>query len=173
MEKLASDYPFYINNKYGYVDPTIIKYFVDSTKKDLTRINLMSTYTKKNPYINFMIELASFILNEHNIKHYIDTWDIDIIQYNLMNSINVDSTLAMHTEDDNGYNMISVLFYLRKDSTIIDGNLIYIDNKGNKQKIIIKNETTIIMDGRIKHKPEVCSGDGYRQTIIVSFIRDY
>ena len=173
MEQLNTKYPLLINNKYGYVDPSIITYFVDIKKKGLTRINLMKAYTKINPYIYFIIELASLILNENNIKHFKNEWDIDIIQYNLSGEINVDSTLALHKEDDNGHNMVSVLFYLRKDNTLTDGNLIYIDKDKNKQTIIINNETTLIMDGRVYHQPELCSGCGYRQTIIVGFIRDY
>ena len=173
MEQLNTKYPLFINNIYGYMDPSIIDYFINKNKKGLTRINLMKGYTKINPYIYFIIELASLILNENNIKHFKNEWDIDIIQYNLSGEIDVDSTLALHKEDDNGYNMVSVLFYLRKDDTLTDGNLIYIDKDKNKQKIIIKNETTIIMDGRVYHQPEKCSGCGYRQTIIVGFIRDY
>ena len=173
MEQLNTKFPLLINNKYGYVDPSIITYFVDIKKKGLTRINLMKAYTKINPYIYFIIELASLILNENNIKYFKNEWDIDIIQYNLSGEIDVDSTLALHKEDDNGYNMVSVLFYLRKDNTLIGGNLIYIDKDKNKQTIIINNETTIIMDGRVYHQPELCSGCGYRQTIIVGFIRDY
>ena len=95
------------------LDPSIITYFVDIKKKGLTRINFSNKYDKINPYIYFIIELASLILNENNIKYFKNEWDIDIIQYNLSGEIDVDSTLALHKEDDNGYNMVSVLFYFR------------------------------------------------------------
>jgi hypothetical protein len=46
--------------------------------------NFYIKYDKINPYIYFIIELASLILNENNIKHFKNEWDIDIIQYNLL-----------------------------------------------------------------------------------------
>ena len=83
MEQLNTKYPLFINNIYGYMDPSIIDYFINKNKKGLTRINLMKAYTKINPYIYFIIELASLILNENNIKYFKNEWDFDIIKYNL------------------------------------------------------------------------------------------
>ena len=107
----------------------------------------------------------------YNINHNNNIWFIDIINYNIKNNIKQDSGLAMHCENDNGYEVVTILYYLRKDNTIIDGNLSYLDKKNNKKKIIIDNKTTIIMDGRIYHQPEITSGYGLRQVIIISFSR--
>ena len=94
---------------------------------------------------------------------------MDIIQYNLFNNKNIGSGLAWHCEEDNYPNLITVLFYLRKDKTIRDGNLKYKDKNNNIKILNIKSGTTIIMDGKVKHKPQKCSGTGCRDTIIISF----
>ena len=165
-------FPFLVNN-IGYVDPSIFNYFIDKGKLGLSKIDFDFKNSKINPYINFILHLSSMILKEYDIKHDIKTWFIDAIQYNLKNDTNIDSGLALHKEDDNGYNLVSVIFYLRKDDKIKDGNLIVVDKFNNHNIIRINSETTIIMDGRIKHQPQLCSGSGYRQNIIVSFIRNY
>ena len=65
--------------------------------------------------------------------------------------------------------MITVLLYLHIDKTVKDGNLRYRDKDNVKQIIEIKSGTTVIMDGRVKHKPQDPYGSGRRDLIIISF----
>ena len=62
-----------------------------------------------------------------------------------------------------------MLLYLRIDEGIKEGNLRYKDKNNKKLVISIKNGTTIIMDGNVKHKPQDPYGSGIRDLIIMSF----
>ena len=55
------------------------------------------------------------------------------------------------------------------DETIIDGNLMYKDKDNVKNILTIKSGITVIMDGRVLHKPQNPYGLGKRDLIIVSF----
>ena len=80
-------------------------------------------------------------------------------------------TFTWH-EDDYGivnFNVYTIIYYIRKDKTIKGGNLEYIyENKNYMQQI---NERQILcFDGNLSHCPEMCTGIGCRDTIVV-FIR--
>ena len=91
---IISEYQLIIN-KIGLIDPSIINFFIDKNIKGLTKKYFSYNYDKMNPYLHFIINLASMLLNENNIKHD-NSWFIDIIQYNLNGDINIDSDLALH-----------------------------------------------------------------------------
>ena len=96
---------------------------------------------------------------------------MDIIRYNLNNdNKSINSGLAWHCENDNYPNLITVLMYLRVDEGVKNGNLGYIDSNNVKQTLMINTGTTIIMDGRVVHKPDNPTGTGKRDLIAVSFV---
>lgn len=174
MIKIEHKHNLYIDTFNNYIDPDIINVFLDVNVRNINKIDYSYTCIidkNKYHYIKFLLELTSNILNNYNIFHQKEIWFIDIINYNIIDNDKIDSGLAIHCEDDNGYELVSVLFYIRKDKTIIDGDLIYLDKNKEKKKITINDKTTIIMDGRIYHQPEIASGNGIRQVIIISFVR--
>jgi len=72
-------------------------------------------------------------------------------------------------KDDYGavnYKVYTIIYYIRKDNTIKDGNLEYMF--GNKKYIQqIKNGQILCFDGNLKHRPEICLGIGCRDSIVV------
>ena len=131
-------------------------------------------YGDNNEEIIYSIaDIASNELELYGFKHDKTKWYMDIIKYNLNNSNGksngIGSGLDWHCENDNYDNLITILFYLRKDETLIGGDLLYKDKNDNIKKIIIKSGLMVIMDGNLMHLPEYCSGTGIRSTIIVSF----
>jgi len=64
------------------------------------------------------------------------------------------------------YKVYTIVYYIRKDNTIKDGNLEY--KVGNKKYIQqIKKGQILCFDGTLKHRPEICSGIGCRDTIVI------
>ena len=114
-------------------------------------------------------DITSKFLNEQKIEHNKDIWYMDLVRYKVDNSDPVDSGLIWHYENMNYPDLITVLCYLRKDESIIKGNLLYKDKSNNEKTIHISTGTTIIMDGHVEHLPEEVSGSGRRDLIIVSF----
>jgi len=72
-------------------------------------------------------------------------------------------------EDDYGavnYKVHTIIYYIRKDSTIEGGNLEYtLENTNYIQEI--KNGQILCFDGNLKHRPEICFGIGCRDSIVV------
>ena len=112
---------------------------------------------------------ASSFLRKQGFKHNENIWYADLIRYNLDNSLPVDSGLVWHYENQNYPDLITVLCYLRKDESLEGGNLRYKDKNNVKKVIQVSTGTTVIMDGRVEHKPEAVSGTGQRDLIIISF----
>ena len=142
-------------------------------KKNKKRTSQQLRYKEKyNPYVSFICDIASSLLNLNNFHHNRYIWYIDLIRYQFNNVKKpVKSGLAWHCENDNDDNLITVLFYLHIDETIIDGNLMYEDRDNVKNILTIKRGTTVIMDGRVRHKPQNPHGLGKRDLIAVSFTK--
>jgi len=174
MYELNTEYLTLVEENTLYISPNIIDLFIPKRKD--TRVNLQYDFNNEDPYnlLNYIVQKASALLTTNNILHDGNIWYMDIIQYNLFNNKNAASGLAWHCENDNKPDLITVLFYIRKDKTILNGNLRYKDKNNKKQILNIHTGTTVIMDGKVQHKPENCSGSiGSRDTIIVSFRRKY
>jgi len=112
---------------------------------------------------------VSEFLRKQGFPHNNNIWYADLIRYNLQNSECVDSGLVWHNENMNYPDLITCLCYLRKDETVQSGGLRYKDKDGSKKVINVSSGTTVIMDGRVLHKPEKPYGTGQRDLIIVSF----
>ena len=163
MYRLDTSYPTIIFEDY-FIDPSIMDHVIK--KKNKKRISQQLWYKDKyNPYVSFICDIASNLLN-----HNRDIWYIDLIRYQFNNVKKpVKSGLAWHCENDNDDNLITVLFYLHIDETIKEGNLMYKDKDNVKNILTIKSGITVIMDGRVLHKPQDPYGLGKRDLIIVSF----
>ena len=106
---------------------------------------------------------------------------IELHSYN-MHGGTKNTKFAIHADND-AYSSTYVntcIFYTHRDGTIIDCNLDYYvkDPTQNKwRKMLwpkylknIHNVTTgsvILMSGNVKHKPQICSGSGRRNAIVV------
>jgi hypothetical protein len=166
---LNTEYPTVVLKNHPVMDPNVIDPFMKK-KKCLKEHHMFSYSGKITPNISFIKDIASNLLDMYNFDHNKSIWYMDLIRYELDDQIKpVESGLAWHYENDNYPNLITVLFYLHKDDTINNGNLRYIDNCNVKQTIEINSGTTIIMDGKVMHKPENPTGSGRRDLIIVSF----
>ena len=170
MYHLDTPYPTIIFED-CFIDPSIMDDVIK--KKNKKRTSQQLRYKEKyNPYVSFICDIASSLLNLHNFHHNRDIWYIDLIRYQFTNVKKpVKSGLAWPCENDNGENLITVLFYLHIDETIIDGNLMYEDRDNVKNILTIKRGTTVIMDGRVRHKPQNPHGLGKRDLIAVSFTK--
>jgi hypothetical protein len=62
----------------------------------------------------------------------------------------------------------AVLFYLKKDTTLIGGDLLW-DSEEDPKKIILESDTVVIIDGDMEHYPEPFSGHGERILISTFF----
>tara|TARA_R110000822_G_scaffold28179_11_gene83880 strand:- start:23 stop:568 length:546 start_codon:yes stop_codon:yes gene_type:complete len=67
------------------------------------------------------------------------------------------------------FKVYSIIFYLRKDSTIKGGNLLY-KLDGKEKKIDISGGDCVVFPGNIYHCPQLSYGFGCRDSIVV-FIR--
>ena len=153
------------------LDPNTMNLICSKNKQnEREHIEYLYSVNDYNDLIVFIKDIASGFLHLKNHKHNENEWFMDIIRYDLDDCIkSIDSGLAWHCENDNYDNLITVFMYTRIDDGIIDGNLRYLDSQNVKQTIKIEPGTVIIMDGRVKHKPQNPSGSGIRDVIIVSF----
>lgn len=156
------------------LDPNTMNLICSKNKKNERKHIVYShSVNDYNDLILFIKDIASGFLHLKNHKHNETEWFMDIIRYDLYNETKpVYSGLSWHCENDNNDNLITVFMYTRIDDGIIDGNLRYLDTQNVKQTIKIEPGTVIIMDGRVKHKPQNPSGSGIRDVIIVSFSID-
>ena len=169
MFKLNTNYNTIVFTNINIIDPSIMNYFV---KDEFVKREHYEYYYKEKSHDNIMFirDIISNFLEMYGFNHNKDIWYMDIIRYNLNNETKpIDSGLAWHCENDNYPNLITVLMYLRVDEGIKNGNLGYIDSSNIKQTIKINTGTIIIMDGRVKHKPENPIGTGKRDLISISF----
>ena len=62
--------------------------------------------------------------------------------------------------------MYTIIYYIRKDHTIKGGNLEYkLKNKNYIQQI--KTGQILCFKGNLQHRPEICSGIGCRDSVVV------
>ena len=170
MTEMNTKYLTMVFDKLPLIDPSTIDNILGERKKKHERKDYYYKQKELNPSIYFVVDIASQFLDLHNITHNNNIWYMDCIRYTLENEKKgINSGLAWHCENDNYPNLISILFYLTVDENIIDGNLRYKDKDNNKNIIKIKSGMTIIMDGRVVHKPQNPYGTGKRDLIIVSF----
>ena len=168
---LNTVYPTIVYDDY-IIDPSSIDSLLQTSKKrDRCVYNYKGVF---NPMTLFVRDITSEFLSMNKFPHNKELWYIDVVRYSLNKETKpVDSGLVWHCENDEYTDVVSVLLYLRMDEGIKDGNLQYKDKYNQKHILPIKNGTTVIMDGNVKHKPQDPYGSGNRDLIIVSFERGY
>lgn len=108
--------------------------------------------------------LEMFGKTKYDLSHYY----IEFQQRNCGFEKKCKRTFDWHNDDYGvvNYNVYTIIYYIRKDNTIKGGNLEYIfENKNYIQQI--ENGRILCFDGNLKHRPEICSGIGCRDSIVV------
>ena len=141
-------------------------------KKCTNEKNTSSNSDFINPSKNifyFVSKIANILKNNgYNINE--TTFHIDFHRYNLFGEKFI-TELGWHEDDYGGtnYKVNTAIIYLRKDKTLRGGNLL-VKNKTCQTELISDN-TIILIDGRITHKPEDIEGFGCRDSIVIQFER--
>lgn len=122
-----------------------------------------------NPIIDTIITKTKEILDIFNKKNYdLSKYYIEFHQQNCGFEKKGKRIFDWHIDNYGAVNfeVYTVIYYLRKDITIKGGNLEY---KLNNKKFIqeIENGQILCFDGDLKHRPEICSGFGCRDSIVV------
>lgn len=108
--------------------------------------------------------LDMFNKTKYDLSHYY----IEFHQRNCGFEKKCKRTFDWHKDDYAAvnYKVYTIIYYIRKDKTIKGGNLEYIfENKNYIQQI--ENGQILCFDGNLKHRPEICSGIGCRDSIVV------
>lgn len=134
--------------------------------KGITNYN-SSEYIK---LIQPIIDLSTKILHKFNkIEYDKNKYSIEFHQRNC-NYEKYVHPFTWHKDDYSAvpWKTYTIIFYIRKDNTIKNGNLKYIIN--NKEYITSINTGDILcFDGNILHKPQNSYGFGCRDTIVIFF----
>ena len=81
-----------------------------------------------------------------------------------------DPGMKYHADDSLGEgNVETCIFYIKKSDKIKGGNLCYINSNGEKKLIRIKENDLLIFSGDIEHKPNLVTGVGERNAVILQF----
>lgn len=142
---------------------TIIK----KRKQQFNKKNILYNKTY-NDIINPIITKTKEILDIFNKKNYdLSKYYIEFHQQNCGFEKKNKRIFDWHIDNYGAVNfkVNTVIYYLRKDITIKGGNLEYILEKNYVQPI--EDGKILCFDGNLKHRPEMCSGFGCRDSIVV------
>ena len=117
-----------------------------------------------------LINRSYKLLTDNGYKVNKEIFHIDLHIYNLNNN-KIENEFAWHEDDCNGEEVNTVIYYLKKDSSILNGNFLYKNKNNKKCELDINNNMIVLLDGRIKHKPDDLEGKGSRKSIVVQFKR--
>ena len=138
--------------------------------KECTNEKLLhdNSFIKSRELLQKLISILSIFLKKNGYKINDSVYHIDFHRYNLLGEDHT-STFAWHKDDYGAtdYEVNTAILYLRKDRTIQGGNLLI---KG-QNKVNVGEDTLVLMDGRVIHKPEDLEGFGCRDSIVVKFQR--
>jgi hypothetical protein len=144
---------------YDILHPTSA--FADKNKK---------IYESINPILVKAVE----ILNQYNFSNYdINNYCIEFHQRNCGFEKKPYQWSTWHNDDYGAVHnrVYTILFYIRKDNTVKDGNLDYKLNKNkNIHTHIVTTGDILCFSGDLQHKPQKTSGFGCRD-LIVLFIK--
>ena len=118
--------------------------------------------------IEQLVSIVANILTTNGFHIDSSKYDIDFHRYNLFGK-KYSTPFAWHEDDygSTGYEVNTAVIYLRKDKTIRGGDLLI---KGANKVVVVEN-TIVLIDGRLIHKPEDLNGFGCRDSIVVQFPR--
>lgn len=126
----------------------------------------------KSKYDNItqpVLSMTKEVLDCFNITNYdFSAWFVEFQQRNCGFEKKVKRTFGWHKDDyaTIGHKVYTVIFYLRKDETIKGGNLEYKLGKQTYNQKIASGDI-VCFNGNMYHQPEVCSGMGCRDSIVV------
>ena len=127
--------------------------------KNLKSKNLVEPIIKKTKQLLDMFNKTNYDLSQYYIEFQ---------QRNCGFEQKCKRTFPWH-EDDYGavnFKVYTIIYYIRKDHTIKGGNLEYkFKNKNYIQQI--KTGQILCFNGNLEHRPEICSGIGCRDSIVV------
>jgi hypothetical protein len=137
-------------------------------------------YDKQKPlYLHNIIEYAAELLTtELGITNFVK--DKNVVEFHQINLFGESDISSFKWHQDIGIiypfkTTYTVIFYLRKDSTVKGGDLQirpYIQRfcfKVKKEVIEVSNGKVMMFDGSMEHKPCKSSGFGCRDIIVVFF----
>ena len=141
--------------------------------------------SKHLPIIRKLLDESAALIEPH-FKIDKQKWFVESHSYNATQQQGVTTPLAWHQDDYGGWpeQVCTVLWYLRKDSTLIGGNFCICDSDPENYDVFsrksiqqtkdiitipINNHTVIIMSGDIWHCPENLQGTGSRDLVVVQF----
>ena len=124
-----------------------------------------------NDDIRYVLKKASKMLEKNGFKIDDKCFHLDFHCYNLEDKT-CQSQLMWHKDDygATNYPVNTMIIYLRKDPTIIGGNLLFEEMKHIKE-IKVSSNMIIMMHGQVTHKPQEMSGIGCRDSIVIQFKR--
>jgi hypothetical protein len=136
----------------------------------------------KDENVGNLLNITYKFLDDHNYTYNPDKYYVELHSYCAIGG-KVEVPFAWHQDNYGAWDekVISVLYYLDKDSTIEGGNLLYTDNKTDpdsitsvckRKKVDIKKIETesnmlVMFNGDLWHKPEDVDGYGIRSLLIV------
>ena len=134
--------------------------------------NLMTDLHKK------IIDVSYHLLTENDYHISKTHWFTETHMYNVDNK-KLSTPFGWHQDNRGGWtedNVITILYYIRKDPTVIRGNLLWTpikkdpgDNPTSYKIIPIFTDTVIMMRGDTWHCPEDLEGTGSRDLVVVQF----
>ena len=139
-------------------------------KKDFDTKGILSCKNlKSNTLVEPIIKKTKQILDLFDKTNYdLSQYYIEFHQRNCGFEKKYKRTFPWH-EDDYGavsFKVYTIIYYIRKDHTIKGGNLEYkFKNKNYIQQI--KTGQILCFNGNLQHRPEICSGIGCRDSIVV------
>lgn len=164
---------------------TFNKYYERDDVKD----NIWIKKIKKKEVPN-IVEMASTLLSSNGFKINKSKMLIEFHCYKPDLEL-IKTPFTMHCDDHAGVNFAveTIIFYLKKDDSILGGNLIYMKKTGTQrrkisfglikyekvfdtfvqEKLEINEGDCLMMGGDIRHVPEDVSGEGMRKSIVIQF----
>jgi len=158
-----------LNNKEKNLFMSIHNTILPKRKKNFNKIGILSS-----KILNYNIILDPIITKSKEILDIFDKKNYDLSQYyvefhqqNCGFQKNNKKFFDWHIDNYGAvnYKVYTIIYYLRKDITIKGGNLEYILEKNYVQPI--EDGKILCFDGNLKHRPEMCSGFGCRDSIVV------
>jgi hypothetical protein len=130
-------------------------------------VNSLEYLEYEKDFINKFTDLSYNILSKYypiskNCKLF-ELWKYEI------DNNTIKPPLAIHTDNDNGDNIHTIIIYTKKDNTVKGGNLLIYDYEKLIDIIDTKQGTVICMNGDTRHCPENMSGKGIRSCAVLQF----
>ena len=119
-----------------------------------------------------LIDTSYKLLSDNGYQIDKNIYLLEFQSYNLFNN-KFQNLLDWHIDDYGGISekVNTIIYYLKKDIRIKKGNFLYINNSESKCELHVEDNMILMIDGRIKHKPDDLEGYGSRNSIVVQFQR--